>query len=82
MKLLPFGESSRGKTADSGSAYRGSNPLSPAITQIADRETNRYQKQTSETDVRIRCQTETSETDIRQRHQKQTLELEIRNKHI
>lgn len=25
-----FGESSSGRTADSGSAYRGSNPLSPA----------------------------------------------------
>ncbi len=27
---LKFGESSNGRTADSGSAYRGSNPLSPA----------------------------------------------------
>lgn len=27
---LRFGESSNGRTADSGSAYRGSNPLSPA----------------------------------------------------
>ena len=28
---MNIGESSKGKTADSGSAYRGSNPLSPAI---------------------------------------------------
>ncbi len=36
MELLSaiFGESSNGKTADSGSAYRGSNPLSPAIDTI------------------------------------------------
>ena len=31
---MNFGESSNGRTADSGSAYRGSNPLSPAISQI------------------------------------------------
>ena len=33
-KLKNIGESSKGKTADSGSAYRGSNPLSPAIKTV------------------------------------------------